>query len=143
MLRYPRLNGGQRPHGRGKMSGYVNRLAIIVYARQPMVDWINEVQPLDGKEWTVDSLRDTPMVFLISNDPTLDSGDGMLKYLKDPIFGCWLEDVEEDEAKWPKDRSWKVFQKWFECVVVHPVIDLERKDPIEVTPPSDPDEPSL
>jgi len=100
---------------------HVNRSAILVKARQPWYDWINNIYP-DSP--TTESSRE-PNVYLIK---TKDNNQVLLNWIKihfDEIFQNELNDWHIDENDWPQKRTFTMFKLWFEFEVCSMVLDIE------------------
>lgn len=120
------------------MSGLLNRVAIIIYPKQPFVDWANSLNPGD-EPMTLEFVQETPAVFLIGDNTEPEAGPDLMKICMNGIMVGWLGSFTDDEASWPKKRDWEFFNAWFDWVITPEVSDLED-DPIEVYPPEDKDD---
>jgi hypothetical protein len=116
----------------------INRAALIVKPKKPFAEWLfntskeyekteDEVEPqvLDNAG------PDSKQVYLI---PLYDENEKYEKFLKKnciEIFNNELSGWYTDSNMWPKDRSWKVFQEWFEYEVQAMVFDVISETEIE------------
>ncbi|HZY35671.1 MAG TPA: hypothetical protein VFE53_03420 [Mucilaginibacter sp.] len=100
---------------------HVNRHAVVVKPRQPLLDWINAIYPdfaEDGSETTV---------YLVKVQLSLQDTEKWLKrYFKD-IFESELNDRHTDENDWPQRRTYKLFKEWFDIELHEHVVDMEDK----------------
>ena len=106
----------------------VNRAALILRYKEPAVAWINEVDPYDHDPGTsIESANEERTVYLIS-DEDADSPDALAAWLRlnyKALFENELEGWYVDESLWPKQRSIRLFRKWFdvEChTVLHDTV---------------------
>ena len=105
----------------------INRTAITIKPKQPFIDWINSA-PDDGHNYTLQEISRDNLVFLI---PEYDTSDSTTRYIRKnykTIFDWQLWGWITDEEYWPKNRTWKVFQEWFEVQVSSEVFDLVDKN---------------
>lgn len=84
----------------------INRNAIVVKAKKPMIDWLNQIYPdhpvSENMEGNIYLLRQ------------MDGNEEIKKWLKqnfDPIFQHELNDWNTNEDNWPKNRTFKLFQE--------------------------------
>ncbi len=106
--------------------GYINRNAFIVKPLQPFLDWLNQLGgpqlfPVEIEENTIYLIRE------------MASNNDIEKWLKknfETIFAKELEDWDEDENVWPKNRTYKMFCQWFSVEMHSMLYDLEQ-GPVE------------
>ena len=99
----------------------VNRAAVILKYKSPMIAWINESDQVeDSPEMTIEEANSDKTVYLISSDDAEDL-DQWLKLNYKALFEAELEDWFLDENLWPKKRTRKVFDEWFD-VECHSII---------------------
>lgn len=86
-----------------------------------MIDWLNQIYPdhpvSENMEGNIYLLRQ------------MDGNEEIKKWLKqnfDPIFQHELNDWNTNEDNWPKNRTFKLFQEWFEFEVFSMIFDLEE-----------------
>jgi hypothetical protein len=115
----------------------INRAAVIVKLKKPFIDWLvytskeydgpgRELKPEDVQTEGFDSKH----VYLI---PAYDETEKYEKFVRKhctEIFEHELAGWYTDLQMWPKDRSWKVFQEWFDYEIQTIVLDMTDK-PIE------------
>ena len=102
----------------------LNRGAVILKYREPMVRWIHEADPYNEDPGiTAESLTQERTVYLISEGEA-DGEHGVEKWVKANfrvLFENELEDWYTDSDLWPKKRTLAEFRRWFE-VEYHSVI---------------------
>ncbi len=95
----------------------LNRAAVILRYKEPMLRWINEADPRPPeKPLTLSEVNEEHTVYLI-RDEDADSRDTVTRWIKlnhAVLFDQELEGWYTDPTLWPANRSWKVFQEWFE-----------------------------
>jgi hypothetical protein len=102
----------------------VNRTAVIIRPKQPFVDWLNSI-PGESTDNTLEKISRENTTFLI---PEFDYPKDSLAYVKKnysylfefELFGWYMA-----EELWPKKRTWKIFQEWFEIEINSSVFDLD------------------
>lgn len=102
----------------------VNRAAIVIRAQQPFLDWLNQL-PDSKEKFTFLEVNSEPTIYLVPEDES--DGEYILEWIeayKKDLFDRALEDWCTDAKFWPKNRSIKVFNKWFKVEVHSMVIDL-------------------
>ncbi len=105
----------------------VNRTALIVSLKKPFIDWVKYVDPeteFPGEK------HDIKTVYLLPEDSDNGRWERYLKKNFSTIFEQELEAWFTDESVWPQDRSWKVFNEWFDYEMHSIVFDMVSK-PIE------------
>jgi hypothetical protein len=104
----------------------INRAMVIVRPREPFFVWADS---LDGQEPRARSLGADFLIsaFLIADteDPKNEIKRHYRSIFEENLLGwCRLAD------DWPRDRSWAVFQQWFEVQIVDAVFDLADEEPM-------------
>ena len=102
----------------------LNRAALILRYKAPAVQWINDADPSDDDPGTtIESANEERTVYLIP-DKDAETDETLKRWVtrnyKD-LFEAELEGWYTDPALWPKNRSLKVFEEWFE-VECHTVL---------------------
>jgi hypothetical protein len=102
----------------------VNRNALIIRPKQALIDWVNGIFPEDPIfENTLDK-HDEANVYLI---PEMDSTEESLQYLKDNFELILMEILFEwceDDALWPKNRNWQLFDDWLDYSIQTMIMDI-------------------
>lgn len=110
-----------------------NRSMVNLYPSKIYLDWLNYIRGSD----MILGLNDIePISYLIKDFDAKSE------------FECWLENNFHlmfeirlnysciDKSLWPEDRSFGVFNKWFDVRYSNLILDLEDR-PIEVLRPGD------
>ena len=82
--------------------GLIDRCAVIIKPKQPLVDWVNRTVPLDTP-LTLEELKHDCTAMLV---PSLNSLEVVLEYLepiKPLLFEMELEDWHRDPLDWPQE----------------------------------------
>ena len=98
----------------------VNRSAIAIKPKQPLLDWINGLYPdmiEDGSETTV---------YLVKEKYDVGELENWLKRNFKDIFENELNERHTDEADWPQKRNYKLFKEWFDTEIHTMVVDIEE-----------------
>lgn len=95
----------------------INRAAVILIYKKPVVDWVNEADPSDDNPGiTLESSNEDNTVYLI-RDEDADTPESLSQWIKlnyKVLFENELENWYLDEDLWPKKRTLKMFHEWFE-----------------------------
>ena len=100
---------------------HVNRMAVVIFVREPFVDWLNSVDP-DHPVW-VGTVSDRGNVYLIPEFDNLDEAEEYIEDIFDEIFTNELSDWHEDVSFWPADRTYEMFLEWFDVLYDVSVFD--------------------
>lgn len=113
----------------------VNRSLITIYMKQPYVDWINILREKEEVEknivYDLEGINEDPTAYLIAE--IFDPSDLEL-YLERYwilLFEMQLSGWMLDKKLWPKSRTRKMFNAWFEIKYSSLVIDLWEKEPLQ------------
>lgn len=102
----------------------LNRAAVILKYREPAVRWINDADPYsENPGISIESLKEERTVYLISEEHE-HGRNGARRWVKanfKALFEAELESWYTDPTLWPKGRTMKLFDEWFE-VEYHSVI---------------------
>lgn len=104
----------------------VNRCAVTVMPRQPMLDWMH---PFSREEEREVIQRDSS-VYLLSSYCDEEQAWQSLRSVSDRIFGSELELWCRDRQQWPQQRDFSVFLRWF-VVQFHPLVEDLAAEPLE------------
>lgn len=102
------------------MFDVVNRNVVTIKPKQPIVDWINAIYP----EIPEDGSETSAYLIKAYDDPA-----DIEKWLRKNfgrIFENELNERHQDEDDWPKNRTWKLFNAWFDTSVSAVVYDIEE-----------------
>lgn len=107
--------------------GFINRNALVVKPTPAFWNWFKE----NDKDFTEPQLPVKHSIYLINEK---DSDDETAKWLKknfDRIFINELEGWITDKEYWPKKRTYKMFNEFFEIEFNSMVMDLENEPVIK------------
>jgi hypothetical protein len=99
----------------------INRHALIVKGKKPFYDWVDSTAP-DQKK--VDPQNVEKSVYLIPSFDYLEDSHEWVGNNFDLIFVNELNDWYMDQTKWPKNRTYKMFKKWFDVEIASLVLDM-------------------
>ena len=106
----------------------LNRAAIIIRPRQPLLDWVAHIDE-HSPNLIIDDLDDLTL-FLIGEEDA-DSLDEWLLDNFRTIFehelGSWIT----DRALWPERRDWENFRNWIHIELHSTVIDLAGEEDLQ------------
>ena len=111
--------------------GLLNRSVIIVRPKRPYLEWAKRDDSGGVAEAVFETLRSDPNVYLL---PEYNGPVGQQEVLEDfwpALFEAMLNGWNKDEAYWPKDRNFQMFQAWFEIQIGSGVEDLYLDEPLE------------
>ncbi len=114
----------------------MNRTAVVVVPKQPFVDWLNHIPDpefkFDGKDYTLDAMREHATVYLIPDFDETPEMEEFFKKIKPSVFEEQLQGWYGDQNTWPKLRTAKVFDLWFDAIIDCMVFDtLDRESIIK------------
>ncbi len=98
----------------------INRSAIGVAPRQPLIDWSRQVSGESDMAWG----EEDHSLYLLQAYETAAEGEQLLRQAYDEIFRTELESWSLDPATWPSPRSYELFREWFEIRFYDLVDDL-------------------
>ena len=115
----------RKEHGGGTDLPMVSRSALILEATQVYVDWANNC-PGGGPRLVLSEMRDDQStVYLI---PEMDFGPEA--WLRTNYLAMFEEELHAwctDESYWPKDRSFKAFNRFFTVRFYSMVVDMDEE----------------
>lgn len=106
------------------MSELINRDAVIIFPKQPLMDWVNTIFTDDKIECPKLMAHDEANVYLI---PETDCPEDALKEVKANFELFFTEELNHwcvDDSLWPKKLTWKMFNDWFHYSVQSMVFDV-------------------
>ena len=103
----------------------VNRGLVILLPKQPVLDWIQRVDP-NPPDMTLAELRSEPDSFLVPQRgiETEQDAERWVHRRWKMFFELFLFDWYTEESWWPKQRSLKLFKEWFDIQTSSMVWDL-------------------
>jgi len=98
----------------------IDRAIVLVIPKEPYYDWDKEVFPdTEG----ISELKEFNS-YLIEESISADNPKKSLKKYWEYIFENELFNICTDEEAWPKNRTWNLFNEWFELKFSTVVTDL-------------------
>ena len=99
----------------------INRAAVILKYKAPFIQWVNEADPYkDNPGITLESENKDCTVYLIPEDDA-EKLEEWISLNFEQLFESEIEDWYTDESLWPKNRTRKLFDEWFD-VECHSVL---------------------
>jgi hypothetical protein len=117
----------------------INRAVLILKYKESALQWVNQSEPDDERiSMTLDDVNRENTAYLISEEDS-ESPDTLNIWLElnyERLFESELENWYTDETLWPQERTFKLFQQWFnfDChtividTVPTPIVDEEDID---------------
>ena len=102
----------------------VNRSAIVVKPKPPFLEWARQDDPEGLADFVFESLRGEPCVYLLPEWAEPEERRRILQDFWPDLCEAMLECWVRDEEYWPKERSFQMFQTWFEVQLSSIVEDL-------------------
>jgi hypothetical protein len=78
-----------------------------------------------GKTTTLDSINDSPNLYLLPQYTYISEQNGILEKYHDIIFEQELNGWWTDPSDWPVNRTYSMFKEWFEFIFHSMIEDLE------------------
>ena len=108
----------------------LNRMAVVVTARQPFLDWLRSVDPTND-DVTLAEVNSEPPVYLLPECVDDDAAARCVRrhcgeILEAEIDGWWTE-----RRDWPAKLTPKIFDEWFEWRWYSMVVDLGEGELVE------------
>lgn len=111
----------------------INRAAFLLKYKAPAVQWINEAGgDQEGGQTSVDEVNSDRTVYLIADD-IADDPDKLDQWVKmnlEVLFESELDEWSTDPDLWPQDRTYELFQQWFD-IECHTMLVDTLDEPIE------------
>lgn len=102
----------------------IDRNAIIVKPKKPFHDWLKSIYEEDKPLFE----KNENNVYLIREMESIEKIRNWLKKNFDQIFINELNDWLTDEERWPKKRTFKMFEEWFDVEINSMILDLEDEE---------------
>jgi hypothetical protein len=103
----------------------INRCAIVLKARQALVDWVNKADPAEeADEITLKDAQHEPTVYLIPDCGNDEEAALWIKGSYEEFFERELLAWYTDRTLWPANRTYEMFCRWFDFSVHSIVEDL-------------------
>ena len=102
----------------------INRCAVGIGPRQPLIDWIRQVSGDRDVRWGANE----DGLYLLPEYEDDSEAKVVLEDNYERIFKAELQSWCRDPALWPSPRTFALFQEWFEIRFYDLVDDLSRKE---------------
>lgn len=103
----------------------VDRCALIVWAKEPFLDWLNQLPDNEpGHSYTLAQVNDEPCLYLLPPYSFDDEKEELLALVKPTVFAKQLEGWCTNPDWWPRIPFDKEFDAWFEYEMPSLVLDL-------------------
>ena len=109
----------------------VNRSAVVVRPREPFLQWAKLDDSTGIAESVFEGLRSAPNVYLIPENEDVEDVRDLIRPAWSEVFEAMLESWLTDPGMWPANRTWAMFEDWFEIQVCECVHDLAVGEPLE------------
>ena len=110
----------------------INRDLIILLPKQPVVDWLKEVAPMQP-DLTLDQLRREQSAYLVycaSSEGVRDVECWVYSRWR-TFFKHFINEWCSDESRWPQELTLETYREWFDVQHHSMVWDLTRAIPID------------
>ena len=106
----------------------INRGAIILKCKQPFIKWVNAADPVEkDPDITAADVNRDRTVYLVS-DADAENYEEWVNLNYKVLFENVLYDWFTDESLWPKNRTKKMFDEWFDVKCYSVLIDTVGGD---------------
>ena len=102
----------------------INRCAVGIGPRQPLIDWIRQVSGDHDMSWGANE----DGLYLLPEYEDDSEAKVVLEDSYERIFEAELQSWCRDPALWPSPRTFALFREWFEICFYDLVDDLSRKE---------------
>jgi hypothetical protein len=102
----------------------LNRLLVLVTPKAPFAEWVAHTDPKDKSPPTLADVRREPTAYLIEECAMEHEYPRALKRHFREIFENELAGWYTLEESWPRNRSFAMFQEWFDFSFVSMINDL-------------------
>jgi hypothetical protein len=104
----------------------LNRMAILVTAKQPFLDWLRAVDPTNH-ELTLDEVNHEPAVYLLPECGDDEEVAAHIWQFCPEIFANELDGWWRRQSDWPRRRTPELFEQWFGWRYHSVVLDLAKE----------------
>ena len=109
----------------------LNRSAVIVKPRRAYLEWARRDDAEGLAESVFETLHAEPTLYLLPEYEDPPAEREVLEEFWPVLFEAMLEGWVTDEACWPENRTFEMFQEWFEIQMSSLVQDLHRGETLE------------
>ncbi len=104
----------------------INREAVILKGKQPLVDWINSNDPENPV--TLPDVREENTVILLPECRDKQEAVTIIESNFEVLFFGEIEGWIAEESLWPKDVTIETFRAWFDVEYHSMVFDALEED---------------
>lgn len=112
----------------------INRALLVIQVKQPYVDWTNNLPDRHESEikqpHTLERINDEPAAYLIPKVRDNEKLDAFVTRKWAQLFEMQLSGWTTDQSLWPKSRTRKMFNDWFDVKISSLIFDLSEKEPL-------------
>jgi len=106
------------------MLKHINRDIVILFPKQPLIDWVNRIFPESKEECPKFFEHDEGTTYLLPENYSIDDALDNLKanfrfFFEEELFQWCV-----DETYWPKNLTWQLFENWFHYSIQTMVFDV-------------------
>jgi hypothetical protein len=110
---------------------HLNRNAISVSAKKPMIDWVNSMDPVHPIKFRIPLNYDESTIYLIEEIETEEDFEEWIRENYLAIFEEELFSWITDDSKWPDSLTYELFTKWIQVAYQSIVVDLNDDQPLK------------
>ena len=100
----------------------IDRCVLVVMPQKPYLDWVHSLDE-EGREYTLEDLREEGTAYLIPTIEDIDKLDETLEDTYESIFAQELAAWHTDPDDWPTGRNLAMFRQWFQVIVCSMTLD--------------------
>lgn len=101
----------------------VNRNVLLVKPRKPFVDWANRLPGAETLKVSEGELRNDCLSVLIPDFAHEEQATAYIQTIYRFLFEEMLFSWCTDDKLWPKQRSFRTFQQWFDIEMHSMIVD--------------------
>ncbi len=108
----------------------INRNAIIVSAKNPLIDWVNTLDPKNPMPYRNPLAYDESTVYLID---VLDTEEDFREWLSENYLEIFEEELYSwitDDSLWPNPLTFDLFNTWISVSYQSMVMDMSLEEPL-------------
>lgn len=113
----------------------INRSILIMKLKQPYIEWTKTLPDRSEMEIetppTIEQLNEDSTAFLIPEIMDDTDFEVYIEHAWILLFEIQLAGWTTDEKLWPKKRTRKMFNEWFDCKCSSLAVDLWGKEPLD------------
>jgi hypothetical protein len=110
---------------------YINRSAVTLRPKQPYLEWTRLDDTTGIADVVHGSMNQDPTVFLLPGYENDEEQQDVLQEFWPVLFEAMLDGWLRDPGRWPQDRTFKMFEEWFDVQMLSTVRDAYLDEAIE------------